>query len=143
MDWKPFGSQALSGLFWARVVRSVMAGDQDRQGVPTGGPTEQSEAHVALVQINFDPSPGGVMDITPIDPDATGAWYDEDVPTHVAAFELPRPTLGPEANLARDAARYRWLRGPGMAHINFHFLTPDTSDIGLDHAIDYAIANPD
>lgn len=42
-------------------------------------------------------------------------------------------------HLRRDAERYRWLRGNGLTHINFEGLTHDTSDVGLDYAIDTAM----
>lgn len=41
--------------------------------------------------------------------------------------------------LQQDAKRYRWLRSDGIVHINFAQLSPDTSDVGLDTAVDAAI----
>ena len=44
---------------------------------------------------------------------------------------------------ARDGARYRWLRGPGFHFVRFQAgaqtLSTDTSDVGMDAAIDAAI----
>lgn len=48
-----------------------------------------------------------------------------------------------EAQLAeakKDADRYQWLRGEGLNHIDFEGLSDETCDVGLDYAIDAAIA---
>jgi hypothetical protein len=62
--------------------------------------------------------------------------------THVAAPLIDRITEL-EAQLAAvqaDAARYRWLRSDGLKHIDFDDLSTETCDVGLDYAIDAAIA---
>lgn len=51
----------------------------------------------------------------------------------------PAPDATVQSEDTRDAARYRWLRADGLGHINFEGLTSDTSDVGLDYAIDAAI----
>lgn len=43
-------------------------------------------------------------------------------------------------DLWADAARYRWLRSEGFEYVRVQDLTCDTSDIGLDQAIDLRIA---
>lgn len=43
-------------------------------------------------------------------------------------------------DLKADAARYRWLRSDGFEYVRVQDLTCDTSDIGLDHAIDRRIS---
>lgn len=52
-----------------------------------------------------------------------------------------KPFLSAIRDLAKDAMRYRWLRGEGMQHINFDGLTCDTCDIGLDFAIDQMLVH--
>lgn len=59
---------------------------------------------------------------------------------HQAREAIAVPALRAEiAELRRDAERYRWLRSDGLELIRFGDLTPDTSDVGLDAAIDWEL----
>lgn len=69
----------------------------------------------------------------------------EDVAERLERMLAKQPAQGEQEQRntgddARDAARYRWLRSEGFSFVDVAKLTPDTSDIGLDYAIDAAIA---
>lgn len=52
-----------------------------------------------------------------------------------------RPFLYAIRGIVEDAMRYRWLRSEGLQYINFKGLTCDTSDVGLDFAIDQMLTH--
>lgn len=70
---------------------------------------------------------------------------DHGMPPENARFISAARTAIPELLDAleaaqRDAERWRWIRGDGLMHVYFEGLTTDTSDVGLDCAADYYIA---
>ena len=58
----------------------------------------------------------------------------------VQALTARTTYASPSEAVERDAARYRWLRDQWLGHLLKLFDTTDTSDVGLDYAIDAALS---
>jgi hypothetical protein len=59
---------------------------------------------------------------------------ERDMHCRIAAESIFR-----SSQAERDAARYQWLRNHGLIHFKWESFTSDTSDVGLDHAVDEGI----
>ncbi|ADC73218.1 hypothetical protein TK90_2732 (plasmid) [Thioalkalivibrio sp. K90mix] len=88
-DWKPFGSDPLCGVYWVCGTYPEADGDVDRYGQPIEWLTGESKPYVALVEIDFDPAPGGCFDVAPVNEYACGRWDESYGITHYMAFEPP------------------------------------------------------
>lgn len=82
--WADFGATPLQGRYWVRGVRSETDDDTDEQGHAVRWLTSQQTDFEALVEIDFDPAPGGRLSVTAVDAGRTGDYdHFTDMIAHV------------------------------------------------------------
>lgn len=87
--WKEFGGEALHGTYWVCGTYPEHDIDADDYGRTIGTHTGNSIPFVALVEIDFEPGPGGEMEVFAVNRNVTGAFEDDYGITHYAAFVTP------------------------------------------------------
>lgn len=88
MEWKPFGKDSLSGIYWVAGTRAIFDVDVGDDGRPVQREYLGDEPFVALVGIEFEPLAD--LSVDPINEYETGNFdLGLDNITHYAPFEMP------------------------------------------------------
>ncbi len=90
--------------------------------------------------VYFDDHEQVVAELTKAHKDNLDSWLHQREEIAFLRSALAAKSAEVEG-LAKDAGRYRWLRGDGLAYIKFEGLTTETCDVGLDYAISAAMEN--
>lgn len=85
-NWKRFGAEPLSGIYWISGSRPEV--DFDENG---GQFSNEGAPFVALVHIEYVPGADGCLEVEPVNQWETGGWDYSDAITHYQEFTKPEP----------------------------------------------------
>lgn len=89
-DWKRFGDTAVNGIYWICGTYPETDVDVDSDGIAIGVYTGETKSYVALVEIDFDPTEGGELIVSPVNDYLCGDWDESYSIDYYMEFETPK-----------------------------------------------------